>query len=257
MNNGDLLLSTPGKSRQTSRLQRTNSHLEKTPGTTSYGLPIRNESYRSSQVDYNKRVRHPSSKQRNYVTSKTSFHEINGGDFYLSNAQDENIYYHQQQQMSLINSTQRLNGSTFDLTANRKGFSPYKSTTFNIPPNGTIQHGYFNSVQELHRSDTNIDRNNFVRFSVRGATSKEQIVSTPKYPHTSGAQISAMVLTTPGERHPSAQSYKSRDPNISYAYTNVKTYIEENDLMSPEKEQMIRNWILDVEKYRHQFQKIE
>jgi hypothetical protein len=37
----------------------------------------------------------------------------------------------------------------------------------------------------------------------------------------------------------------------------VKKYIEENDLMSPEKEQIIRNWVLDVEKYRHQLQKIE
>jgi hypothetical protein len=37
----------------------------------------------------------------------------------------------------------------------------------------------------------------------------------------------------------------------------VKKYIEENDLMSPEKEQTIRNWVIDVEKYRNQLQKIE
>jgi len=261
MNNGDLLLSSAGKSRQTIRLQRANSHIDKSPGTTGYGLPMRSESYRSSRLDYAARSRHTPSKQRNYVNSKSSFHDINSGDFYLSGTQDENIYYHQQQQqMNLISSTQRLNGSTLDLTASRKLLSPNKSHTFNVPNNGTIQHGYYNSTQEIHRSETNIDRNHLARFAIRGTTSKEQIISTPKYRQTSSIQITTtptVISTTPGERHPSAQSYKSRDPNISYAYTNVKKYIEENDLMSPEKEQIIRNWVLDVEKYRHQLQKLE
>ncbi len=261
MNNGDLLLSSTGKSRQTSRLQRTNSHLDKIPGTaTGYGLPMRSESYRSSRLDYGIRPRHTSSKQRNYVNSKTSFQD---GDFYISGAQDENIYYHhqqQQQQINLLSSTQRLNGSAFDLTASRKPFSSNRSSTFNAPASGTGQHGYYSSTQELHRSDSNIDRNQFGRFVIRGTTSKEQIVSTPKQRHTSNVQTTtttAVTANTPGERHPSAHSYKSRDPNNSYAYTDVKKYIEENDLMSPEKEQFIRNWILDVEKHRHQLQKIE
>jgi hypothetical protein len=253
-NNGDLHVSPTAKSRHVTRLQRTNSHLDKTPGTTGYGLPMRSESYRSSRLDYGIKPRNTSSKQRTYVNSKTSFHEINNGDFYLSGAQDENIYYHQQQQqMNLLSSTQRLNGSTFDLTASRKPISPNKSNTFNIPTNVTGQHGYYSSAQELHRSETNLDRNNFGRFTGRGTTSKEQIVSTPKYRHTSGGQTT----TTPAERHSSAQSYKSRDPNVSYAYTDVKKYIEENDLMSQEKEQIIQNWIVDVEKYRNQLQKIE
>ncbi len=261
MNNGDLLLASAAKSRHTSRLQRTNSHLDKTPGTTAYGLPMRSDSYRSSRVEYSLRPRHTSSKQRNYVTSKTSFHDMNGGEFYLSGTQDENIYYHQQQQqMNLLSSNQRINGSTLDLTASRKPLSPNKSSSFNVLANGTGQHTYFNSTQELQRSDTNIDRNQFTRFAARGTTSKEQIVSIPKYRHTSGVQTAAILAATSNtqvERHPSAQSYKSRDPNISYAYTDVKKYIEENDLMSQEKEQIIRNWILDVEKNRHQLQKIE
>jgi hypothetical protein len=255
MNNGDLLLSSTSVSRHTARIQRTNSYLDKSPGTAGYGLPMRNESYRSSRLDYGMRPRHTSSKQRHYVNSKTSFHDLNSGEFYLSDTLDENIYYHQQQQqqqMNLLTSTQRLNGSAFDLTTSRKPLSQTKSSTFNVPANGTGQHGYYSSAQELHRSELNIDRNQFARFAARGTTSKEQIVSTPKYRHTSTIQANI-----PGERHPSAQSYKSRDPNISYAYDNVKKYIEENDLMSPEKEQTIRNWIIDVEKNRHQFQKIE
>jgi hypothetical protein len=258
MNNGDLLLSSAAKSRHITRLQRTNSHLDKTPATTSYGLPMRSESYRSSRLDHSIRPRHTSSRQRNYVTSKTSFNDINGGEFYLNGTQDDNIYYHQQQQqMNLLNSTQRINGSTFDLTATRKLLSPNKSSSFNVPASGTGQHGYFSSTQELHRTEINIDRNHFTRFTARGTTSKEQIVSTSK----PGVQISTTpaggTSNIPGERHPSAQSYKSRDPNISYAYTDVKKYIDENDLMSPEKEQIIRNWIIDVEKYRHQLQKLE
>ncbi|CAF4897993.1 unnamed protein product, partial [Rotaria magnacalcarata] len=74
---------------------------------------------------------------RNYVNSKTSFHEVNSGEFYLTSAQDENIYYHpqqqqqqQQQQTSLRSSTQRLNGSTLDITASRKPLSPNRTNTY-------------------------------------------------------------------------------------------------------------------------------
>jgi len=260
MNNSDMLVASAAKSRQTSRLQRTNSYLDKSPGTAVYGLPIRSESYRSSRLDYGPRSRHTSSKQRNYSTSKTSSHDVNNGDFYLNSAQDENIYYYQQQQqqqqLNYVNTTQRLNGSSFDLTASRKPLSPNRSSTFNVP----VQHGYYNSSHELHRSDTNLDRNQLARLPGRSVTSKEPVVSTSKYRHQSGAQsntTTAASSATPAERHPSAQSYKSRDPNISYAYTDVKKYIEENELMSPEKEQIIRNWVLDVEKHRHQLQKID
>ena len=260
MNNVDLHISSTGKSRHIPRLQRTNSHLEKTPGTATFGIPIRSESYRSSRIDYGLRPRHTSSKQRNYVNSKATFHDINTGDYYLANTQDENIYYHQQQQqMNLLSSTQRLNGSAFDLTANRKPLSPTRSSTFNVPANSNPQHGYYSSTQDLHRSETNVDRNQFARLAMRNPTSKEQILTTSKHRQTSNTQTTTPIVTsnTPAERHSSAQSYRSRDPNISYAYNDVKKYIEENDLMSPEKEQIIRNWVIDVEKYRHQFQKFE
>lgn len=263
MNNSDLLITSAAKSRQASRIQRTNSYLDRPSGTAVYGLPMRSESYRSSRLDYGLRPRHNSSKQRNYVTSKTSFHDGNNADYYLNPVQDENIYYYQQQQqINYINPTQRLNGSSFDLTASRKPLSPNRSSTFNVPGNtSTGQHGHYNSSQELHRSETNVDRNHLTRFPGRNIIAKEQIVSTPKYRHQSGVQnnttTTVMSSTISPERHPSAQSYKSRDPNISYAYTDVKKYIEENELMSPEKEQIIRNWILDVEKQRHQLQKID
>lgn len=244
MNSGDLLMAATAKARQAARLQRTNSQFDRSVGPTGHGLPLRSESYRSSRLDYSMRPRNTSSKQRNYISSKTSFYDVNGGEFYLNGGQDENLYYHQQQ-INALNSSQRLNSSTFDLNTSRKPFTAHKSNSFNVVAN---THAYHQSTQDLHRSDTNIDRNNQNRFTGRGTNSKEQIVSAPKQRHTSNG---------PGERHSSAQSYPSRDPNDSYAYNNVKKYIEENDLMSQEKEQIIRNWVLDVEKYRHQLQKFD
>lgn len=41
-------------------------------------------------------------------------------------------------------------------------------------------------------------------------------------------------------------SHVSRDVNDSYAYSNVKQYIEENDLMPPEKADSIRRWVKQV-----------
>lgn len=256
------------KSRQPSRLVRTNSHLDKVPGMNNYALPIRSDSYRSSRLDYGLRPRNTSSKQRNYVASKNSFHENNPGEYL---PQDENLY-HQAQNVNAMSSTQRLNGSSFDLTTARKTLSPNKSTSFNI----TGHHNYYSSTQDIHRSGTTIDRNYATRFATRDTTSKEQILSTPKYRQTSSipttttpaaanAMLASTITTsntpaappTAGDRHPSAHSYKSRDPNVSYAYNDVKKYIEENELMSSEKEQIIRNWIIDVEKYRNQLQKIE
>ena len=47
-------------------------------------------------------------------------------------------------------------------------------------------------------------------------------------------------------RAQSKLSLLSRDVNDSYAYTDVKQYIEENDLMPPEKAESIKRWIKDV-----------
>ncbi len=44
----------------------------------------------------------------------------------------------------------------------------------------------------------------------------------------------------------SALSHITRDVNDSYAYTNVKQYIEENDLMPPDKLVTIKKWVKEV-----------
>jgi hypothetical protein len=265
-NNGDLGLSSPTKARHSIRNQRINPSFDKTTGTNGYNLPMRGGSF-SSRLDQAMYSRHTPSKQRNYTTPRSTYHDANGGDLYLNGAQDENTYYyhqHQQQQQqqppNVMSSTQRLNGSTFDITASRKPILINKSNTFNGPTNGTGHNGNYNSAQELHRSEPITDKNNSTRVIVKGTTSKEQLITTLKYRQTSSIPAAGGTTTTaniPDERQPSARSQKSRDANISYAYTNVKKYIEENDLMTPEKEQSIRKWIVDVEKYRNQFEKLE
>jgi len=246
--NQDYHVPSANQSHHTSRLQRTNSHLDKSPVPHNYSLPVRSESYRSSRLDYGLRPRHTSSKQRTYVNSKTSFHD--------GNNQDENTYNpSQSQQMNILSSTQRLHGSSFDLTTSRKSLSPNKSSTFNL----------FHS-QNYHTSMHDVQRTNSTRFATRDTNSKEQLIPNAKSRQTANSSAAQTTVSSntpaagivpPGERHPSAQSYKSRDPNVSYAYTDVKKYIEENELMTLEKEQIIRNWILEVEKHRHQLQKIE
>ena len=52
--------------------------------------------------------------------------------------------------------------------------------------------------------------------------------------------------TKPVLRSQSVLSHITRDINDSYAYTNVQQYIEENDLMSPEKAQSIKKWVKEV-----------
>ena len=47
-------------------------------------------------------------------------------------------------------------------------------------------------------------------------------------------------------RSPSKLSHVTRDVNDSYAYTNVQQYIEENDLMPPEKAHTIKKWVREV-----------
>lgn len=49
------------------------------------------------------------------------------------------------------------------------------------------------------------------------------------------------------ERSPSEQTWRTwRDVNDSYAYTDVKKYIRDNELMGNEKEDWIKKWVIEV-----------
>ncbi|UJR15076.1 hypothetical protein I4U23_002043 [Adineta vaga] len=244
-NNADSYVTSGPKSRHVTRNQRTSINLEKTSGSNGFNLPARGGSYNFTRLDPNSYPRQAAGKQRNHISSRTSLQDPNAGEVNMNILPDENSYYFHQQPTQ-INSTQRLNNSTFDITTSRKPFLVNKSNSFNTTTNGN-----YNSARELHRSDTTVDKTTGSRFAIRGTTASKE---APKQRQTSSM---VMIANVPNERERSAQSYKSRDPNVSYAYTNVKKYIEENDLMTPEKEHSIRNWVVDVEKYRHEFQKLE
>lgn len=241
LNQADSHVSSGTKSRLITRNQKTSINLEKTSGSNGFNLPARGNAYHSTRLDANNYPRQATSKQRTHISSKSSLHDPNSGDVHLNGIPDENSHYFPQQ-TTIMNNPQRLNSSTFDISASRKPFFVNKSTSLNTATNGN-----YNSARELYRSDTNVDKTTATRFTIRGTSASKQ------------RQTSSMIMmaNVPNERERSAQSYKSRDPNISYAYTNVKKYIEENDLMTPEKEHSIRNWIVDVEKHRNEFQKLE
>ena len=57
-------------------------------------------------------------------------------------------------------------------------------------------------------------------------------------------------IAKPIARPNSAKTWHTwRDQNTSYAYTDVKKYIEENDLMSPAKDARIRSWAQEVDRH--------
>lgn len=80
-------------------------------------------------------------------------------------------------------------------------------------------------------------------------TDEAKISNTPIPPASRLSQTNSKKGSNQNLKAPrsiSRVSYYSRDINDSYAYTNVKQYIEENDLMSPEKADSIKRWVKQV-----------
>jgi hypothetical protein len=204
---------------------------------------MRNESYRSSRLDNGARARHVSSKQRQLTTSKTSVFDITYGEIFINGLQDENIYYNQQPTLG----SQHLNGASFDLSNNRKPLTTNRSNTINVPSYEQHTHVARSALQDRHRQETTVDQ--------RDARSKGQTGSVSRHRQLSTTQ--AVGTSTTLDRQSPVTSHRSRDPNDSYAYTDVKKYIEENDLMPSHKERFIHDWIMDVEKYRDQLRKVD
>jgi hypothetical protein len=248
------LLSSDSKSRRMKNLQRTQTHTNQVLGSNSYSQSMQSPRYHASHHDLSLRSRYTSSKKQNHFNAKDSSHEWTRDEFNMNTTQDEST--HHQQQQTPRSYTQRLNIASFDATTRRKSISPSKATTLNTPMNNTTMNPlYSNSTYDLHRSETTLDRTNIARFVLGGTFLKEHsmITSKKQIPSIVSNEIMpASAVNRVQERSSSVQSCKSRDVNVSYAYTDVKKYIADNDLMSPEKERIIRNWIIDVEKHRDQ-----
>jgi hypothetical protein len=117
-------------------------------------------------------------------------------------------------------------------------------------PNGLL--GMLTSIDKLSENDEK--GGNTVTYLLPNKPLNEANLSTNYIAnHTSHSNSNANNSKT--NRPASRISYKSRDVNDSYAYTDVKKYIEENDLMSPEKERSIDQWVLQVNSQRESWEK--
>lgn len=130
--------------------------------------------------------------------------------------------------------------------------------TASLKPNRNESHEQQNRVKISQNLDNESDGSeNIVEYlniedldeKKKKLTEDAKISNTPILPasrlsHTNSKKGSNQNLKV--TRSISRVSYYSRDVNDSYAYTNVKQYIEENDLMPPEKADSIRRWVKQV-----------
>ena len=239
LTNIDLLQSSTSISRSTGNMRTVNNRADRSPADAGHTLPLLHDKHRSS------RPRLAPSKQ---LTSKMSFHDMTSGEFYFSGTKNEQS----QPQISVTNRPAHLNRPHIHRSNNRKVFSSNKSNEIPHPAPGTSIQASQSSLQEAHRTEPTADTQSHTQSDAHGPSSKENMASTGKYRSTSDAFAAKHHL--PMDRHRSSQS---RDANISYAYTDVRKYIADNELMSPEREQMIRAWVADVEQYRHELQMID
>ncbi len=105
------------------------------------------------------------------------------------------------------------------------GFTPAKTISQNSNYHGQIQKINGNTIQ---------------------LTAEKSLVEIQSNTTQSRGGAGAGVVSRPLVRTQSVLTHITRDVNDSYAYTNVQQYIEENDLMPPEKAQSIKKWVKEV-----------
>ena len=98
------------------------------------------------------------------------------------------------------------------------------------------------SPGETEISADKMGRNNEKRFLKRDKDlTLQNMSSSEQTPTVNGAEHMDAPTTSEATWH------TWRDVDDSYAYNDVKQYIEENELMGKEKEDWIKQWIIDVE----------
>lgn len=104
----------------------------------------------------------------------------------------------------------------------------------------------------IYKQNTNFNLLNLNAAKMSQHTDQPVPVSTQQYEQQQQQLQNAVNAI---QRTSSRISMKSRDPNDSYAYTNVQQYIEENDLMPTEKAVSIRKWIKEVNVFKEDWDK--
>jgi hypothetical protein len=90
------------------------------------------------------------------------------------------------------------------------------------------------AINSRESNNLSTNRLNHLAEQNENTTSQQQQVVSNTSRNKTGKMLNRSI---------SRVSHVTRDPNDSYAYTNVQQYIEENDLMPPEKADSIRKWI--------------
>ncbi|CAF0965321.1 unnamed protein product [Brachionus calyciflorus] len=105
----------------------------------------------------------------------------------------------------------------------------------------------YTNIEDLERKEKikNLD-DNHKSSNDTPVNQHHQYLASSQLSHSNSKKGSNQNLKLINNRPISRVSYISRDINDSYAYTNVKQYIEENELMPPEKAESIRRWIKEV-----------
>jgi hypothetical protein len=162
----------------------------------------------------------------------------------LFNEENINLIENQQKKINQDHNTQKLilKGNLSSIKTINRDFTnktniPYVSSTVepvnqsNILINEEVANFRVNKTIFDARNVPNIVQKNFSNHIIFRTVENEKINDNFK----------AKFIRTN-----SKLSYVSRDKNDSYAYKDVQQYIEENDLMPPEKIQIIKLWVQDV-----------
>ena len=237
LTNIDLFQSSTTMSRSTGNMRTVNTRADRSLLDAGHTLPLLRDNHRSH------RSRLVPSKPPTDLNSNMSFHDMTSGEFYFSSTKNE---------QPQTNRPAHLNRPHIHRSNGRKVFSSNKSNEATHPTQTSSVQASQSSLHEAHRLQPTAEAHSRTQSDARGPSSKENMTLNSRNRSTSDTFAAKPHL--PLDRHRSSQS---RDPNVSYAYTDVRKYIADNELMSPEREQMIRAWVADVEQYRHELQMID
>ena len=142
--------------------------------------------------------------------------------------------------MASINDSQKLR------TTSKQLLNPSRSnSTYYNNVNNNLNGININGVNNFRLQKKSLDSNE------NGSPQLHQL----SYKNSGLEQARTKLNQNNFEEEASRVSYVSRDVNDSYAYTNVQQYIEENDLMPPDKAMSIRKWINKVNSWCDDWEK--
>jgi hypothetical protein len=219
---------------------------------------MNNENYNETQLQQQQQQATTNSlrKKRESFSKVKSLTDINNRQALNENAENElveiveinNRYANQNNNNnSNINNNGNQNSSE-RYEANKKANLMLNSLKLNSNNNANSNSKFLlqlsqNNLIAIHsRESNNVSTNRLNHLSEQIENAAQQQQQQQQVVSNTSRNKTGKLLN----RSTSRMSHVTRDPNDSYAYTNVQQYIEENDLMPPEKAESIRKWISKV-----------